>query len=63
MEKTIKGAITVSLMRQIVGPYVHRSNSHDSSAKIREKSGENPSKLLIQRVIKKAKHLTRKTEK
>ena len=35
------------------------SNSHDSSAKIREKCGVNASKSTIQRVIKKADHLKR----
>lgn len=35
------------------------SNSHDSSTKIREKSGVNASKSTIQRVLKNAEHLKR----
>jgi len=57
MERTIKAAITLSLTRQIACPCRIHCNSHESSAKIRKKSGEKQLKSLIQRVIKKAYHL------
>jgi len=45
--------ITVPLTRQIAGP----------PPKFEKKSCENPSKSLIQRVIKKAKHLKHEKQK